>query len=102
LAFQPVGESTATGHKALQGAPAHIEIADYQFLNLAARCLREYDARIISVTDELDLVVTANMLRTAIRAKLGSGTTQRAISGLIADYARDDTHIRRREEGGVQ
>jgi hypothetical protein len=60
------------------------------------------NARIISVTDELDLVVTANMLRTAIRAKLSSGTTQRAISGLIADYARDDTHVRRREEGGVQ
>jgi hypothetical protein len=57
--------------------------------------------RIISVTDELDLVVTSNMLRTAIRAKLCSGATQRAIWGLIAHYARDGAHMRRREEGGV-
>jgi hypothetical protein len=53
------------------------------------------------VTDDLDLVVTANMLRTAIRAKLGSGATQREIWGLIARYARDGAHTRKREEGGV-
>jgi hypothetical protein len=59
------------------------------------------NARTISVIDELDLVVTANMLRTAIRAKLGLGATRRAIWGLIAHYARDGAHMRRREEGGV-
>jgi len=53
------------------------------------------------VTDDLDLVVTANMLRTAIRAKLGSGATQSAISGLIVHYARDGAHMGRREDGGV-
>ena len=52
------------------------------------------------MTDDLDLVVTANMLRTAIRAKLGSGATQRAIWGLIARYARDGAHTRKREEAG--
>ena len=53
------------------------------------------------MTDDLDLVVTANMLRTAIRAKLGSGATQRAIWGLIVHYARGGAHMGRREEGGV-
>jgi hypothetical protein len=53
------------------------------------------------VTDDLDLIVTANMLRTAIRAKLGSGAAHRAIWRLIADYARGGARMRRREEGGV-
>jgi hypothetical protein len=50
---------------------------------------------------DFDLVVTSNMLRTAIRAKLGSGAKRRAISLLIARYARDGVMTARREEDGV-
>lgn len=53
------------------------------------------------MTNDLDLVVTANMLRTAIRAKLGAGARHRAIWGLIVCFARGDAPTRRREEGGV-
>ena len=50
---------------------------------------------------DLDLVITSNMLRTAVRAKLGSGITQNAIWALIARYARDGAHRRQREINGV-
>ena len=53
------------------------------------------------MTEDLDLVVTANMLRTAIRVKLASGTTQKAIWLLIAAYSRDGARRGRREVGGV-
>lgn len=53
------------------------------------------------MTDNFDLVVTANMLRTAIRTKLNAGAKQRAIWGLIVCFARDDARMRRIEEGGV-
>lgn len=50
---------------------------------------------------DLDFIVTSNMLRTAIRAKLAVGVTQRTIWLLIAHFARDGAKTRQREEGGV-
>jgi hypothetical protein len=45
----------------------------------------------------MDLHITANMLRTALRAKLGSGAARRAISELIGRYARDGVTQRRQD-----
>ena len=51
--------------------------------------------------DNLDLVVTANMLRTAIRAKLAAGVAKMAISGVISQFARDKTNARQCEANGI-
>jgi hypothetical protein len=77
-----------------------LSIIDYQLLTSAGDPCGSTQHKDHSVDHDLDLVVTANMVRTAIRARLGSGITQHAISELIARYARDGA-ARRREEGGI-
>ena len=51
--------------------------------------------------DNWDLVITADMLRTTIRAKLRAGATESALWTLIARYAREGARRRQREENGV-
>ena len=48
----------------------------------------------------LELVLTTDMLRTAIRSKLRSGTSRQPISALIRTYAPDGAEAGRRKNAG--
>jgi hypothetical protein len=49
------------------------------------------------VSDVPELVLTADMLRTAIRAKLRAGTSRRGISVLIATYTPQGAHTEHKD-----
>jgi hypothetical protein len=54
------------------------------------------------VIETMERVITAAMLRAAIRTKIRSGASRRSISLLIARYAPADAHSEREDSGGVQ
>jgi hypothetical protein len=54
------------------------------------------------MTEPLEHVVTAAILRTAIRAKLAAGTTRRTVSMLINSYVPSGTHAERDDDTGIK
>jgi len=51
------------------------------------------------VTETIDLIITANILRTAIRAQLRRGTRREIVSALIKAYAPPEARTVRRHDG---
>lgn len=53
------------------------------------------------MTETLEVVLTTDMLRTAIRSKLRTGTSRQPISALIRTYAPDGAEAGRRKNAGT-
>jgi hypothetical protein len=72
----------------------------YDFLNLYGWIIRAKPTKDHQVSEVSEFILTAGILRTAIRAKLRRGASRRGISVLICTYTPQDAKTERMD-GGV-